>query len=641
MFRRFQALMLILMLILATCLPFAVKVTPAQTQTQPALPQVYLDTRYAVPTGRVWSVGASTNLQTVLNAAQPGDLIKVTAGITKTGNFTLPVKSGAGAIFVQTSDMLALPPEGTRVSQANAASMPKLVSPNTQPAVWTAGATKGWRFVGIEFGIASGVTTNYGIVQFGNEETSPAAQPRDLVLDRCYVHGNPAGDCSRGVALNAPYSSVIDSYVANIHGVGFDTQAVASWNSPGPNKIINNYLEASGENILVGGADPKVPGLVPSDLEIRRNTCSKPSSWNPNEASYVGQHYTVKNSFELKNARRVLVDGNIFENVWNDAQTGIAVLLTPRNQSGGSPQSVVEDVTFTNNIIRHAAGALNMLGTDNERPSGYVARILIKNNLTYDIGGQMYKGVDPYTGFEPFLALPGGQARYITIDHNTGIKAFNIISTDGQQTTGFVLTNNIFSDGGYGVHGGDVGEGNPCFNTYFPSSVVTDNVFTGRDRMIYPPNNDFPATLAGIGFVDAANGDYRLSPTSPYSGKGCDIVALNAAQSGGAVAPPSPPDATPPVIVSAGPVNMSVYGPDVAVSVNEPCRVVIEFGLTTGYGYFTSASPLGSSATISLVIFAPGSNVHYRVIATDAAGNKTTGPDQVFSTLQLSIGRNN
>ena len=39
-----------------------------------------------------------------------------------------------------------------------------------------------------------------------------------------------------------------------IHMVGADTQAVISYHTPGPIKIVNNYLQAAGENILLGGA---------------------------------------------------------------------------------------------------------------------------------------------------------------------------------------------------------------------------------------------------------------------------------------------------------------------------------------------------------------------------------------------------
>ena len=86
-------------------------------------------------------------------------------------------------------------------------------------------------------------------------------------------------DVSRGIALNSASTDVINSYVSDCHGLGFDTQAIAGWNGPGPFRIVNNYLEAAGENVMFGGADPKIPDLVPADIEFRNNHCSKPLSW--------------------------------------------------------------------------------------------------------------------------------------------------------------------------------------------------------------------------------------------------------------------------------------------------------------------------------------------------------------------------
>jgi hypothetical protein len=103
-------------------------------------------------------------------------------------------------------------------------------------------------------------------------------------------------------------------------------------NGPGPYLIANNYLEASGENIMFGGADPYIANLVPSDITIRQNYISKPLSWR-------GQAWIVKNLLELKNAQRVTIDGNLIENNWAAAQPGVAIVLTPRNQDGNSPWS--------------------------------------------------------------------------------------------------------------------------------------------------------------------------------------------------------------------------------------------------------------------------------------------------------------
>ena len=104
--------------------------------------------------------------------------------------------------------------------------------------------------------------------------------------------------------------------------------------------------------VLFGGADPKIVGLVPSDIEIRGNDFDKPLSWKEHHK------WSVKNLFELKNARRVLVDGNTFQNVWLDSQHGYAIMLTPRNENGKAPWSAVEDLTFTRNLVINCSSGM-------------------------------------------------------------------------------------------------------------------------------------------------------------------------------------------------------------------------------------------------------------------------------------------
>jgi hypothetical protein len=54
----------------------------------------------------------------------------------------------------------------------------------------------------------------------------------------------------------------------------------------GTYKIVNNFLEAAGENILWGGA----PGsTVPTDIEIRRNHMFKPLNWMPRSDNFIAQ----------------------------------------------------------------------------------------------------------------------------------------------------------------------------------------------------------------------------------------------------------------------------------------------------------------------------------------------------------------
>src|SRR5262249_25536693 len=149
--------------------------------------------------------------------------------------------------------------------------LPKIVTPNAEAALLTAPGAHHYRLIGLEIGIAAGVATNYGIVKLGDSskaQSTPNSVPQDLIVDRCYIHGNATGDVSRGIALNSGRTAVIDSYVSECHGVGFDTQAICGWNGPGPFKIVNNYLEGSGENFMLGGADAAIPNLTPSDIEF-------------------------------------------------------------------------------------------------------------------------------------------------------------------------------------------------------------------------------------------------------------------------------------------------------------------------------------------------------------------------------------
>ena len=85
-------------------------------------------------------------------------------------------------------------------------------------------------------------------------------------------------------------------------------------------------------------------------------------------ADVAGTVWTVKNLFELKNARNVVIEDNIFENHWKEAQPGYAIVFTPRNSNGGCAWCVVEHVRFEHNLVRNVAAGINLLGYDNGNP---------------------------------------------------------------------------------------------------------------------------------------------------------------------------------------------------------------------------------------------------------------------------------
>jgi hypothetical protein len=498
---------------------------PAGDQTPGGAP---LDITYRPPSGKPVTVTAEDNLQAVLNAAKPGEVIELQAGAVFVGNFILPVKNGSEFIYIRTSTPDSLfPPPGTRVTPSNSNLMPKIITPNGDGALKTAPGAHHYRLIGIEFGVAPDLSNN-GIVLLGDGssgQSSVELVPNNIIIDRCYIHGNDSGQIRRGIALNSASTAIIDSYISNCHGTGMDTQAICGWNGPGPFKIINNYLEGAGENIMFGGGDPKITGLIPSDIEFRRNHCFKPLSWKKDDPNFLGRQWTVKNLFELKNAQRVLIDGNIFENNWADGQNGFAILFTPRNQDGGASWTVVRDVVFTNNIVRNTASAINIMGCDNNYSSQQTQRIRIANNLFEDVGGSRWGGGGR------FLQVLDGAAQ-VVVENNTIFNTSNLITAEGKPNTGFVYRNNISYHNEYGVTGTGTGVGNSTLTKYFPGAVFEKNILVGGKADIYPANNQFPHSPDEVGFTDPVRKNYRLDAKSRYKSIGADIDKIETAIKG-------------------------------------------------------------------------------------------------------------
>ena len=475
------------------------------------------------------TVRAGEDLQAAIDEAQFGDTIVVEAGATYTGPLHLRDKGvgtghDADYITIRTSDLTGIAREGERVNPSQQArSMPRIVSPNEQAAVNTEPQAHHYKFVGLEFAPAPNAKYVYNLIDLGEGNYTSLAQfPHHLVFDRCYVHSTGLNRARRGFALNSAETSVLNSYVSGFAGAGDETQAIAGWSGPGPFHIVNNYLEGGGEVLLFGGGDPSIPNLVPADIEIRRNYFHKPAEWQGKA--------TVKGMLELKNSRRVVIDGNLLES----SIPLTAFVVTVRNQNKSAPWSTIEDVQITNNIVRHASSGLNILGRDNEAHSQQAKRIRIANNLFEDI-------VNP-NDIAYFLQVNGADS--VTVEHNTAQQAGNIITSYGEAATNFVFRNNILQYGSYGVAcsvSGLACAGIP-FCQCFPGGVISGNVIADNRNVSASdpiernfPGNDFVSSFEAVGFVDFAHGNWRLAPSSKYRGKtadgkdpGVDFTALEA-----------------------------------------------------------------------------------------------------------------
>jgi hypothetical protein len=464
-------------------------------------------------------VAANGDLQAALDRAKAGDVIELASGASFTGNFVLPAKAGNRYTILRTAPTAGLPDSSSRIDPSHSGKLARIQSPNASPALRTAPGAHHWRLMLLEFG--PNANAGGDILALGDATPAQAGEsaPRDLVVDRCYIHGDPARGQKRGIALNSASTIVIGSYISDIKSTSQDAQAIAGWSGPGPFLIENNYLEASGENFMLGGALPAVNGLIPSDVVFRRNHVSRPVSWR-------SQGWSVKNLFELKNARRVLVEGNLFENHWVDDQPGYAIVFTPRGERGAAPWATVEDVTFRLNIIRNVAAGFNLLARDDGGASGTLRRVRIADNLVY--------GVDraEWGGNGNFMQIGEGPGE-IVVEHNTILQTNNLLNLYGGSREApsvgerFVFRNNIARHNANGVIGQGLAIGADTLNAYFPGSVFLRNVLAGGRASRYPADNLFPEMDSfAQQFVNYAGRDYRLKTGSEFRRSATDGADL-------------------------------------------------------------------------------------------------------------------
>jgi hypothetical protein len=477
-------------------------------------------------TGKTITVRSGGNLQSALDAAQPGDVIQLQAGATFTGNFTLRKKSGTGWITIRSSAHASLPAPGNRVTPSHASLMPKIVSPNGSAALRTAAGAHHYRIIGVEITASSAVTTSNQLVMLGHgsytAQSSLSSVPNNIVIDRSYIHGRSTLHLKNCVELHSASTAIVDSHLSQCHSAKVESHAIIGWNGPGPYLIENNYVEGAGINIMFGGADPANQDLMPEDITIRRNHIVKPLAWKGK--------WPTKNLFELKIGRRILVEANVFENNWVSAQDGFALVLKTAVGSRAASWGRTEDVTVRHNVIRNVAAGVNILARQgtNGLPS---RRYRFEHNLLDDVGES-----NGTTNGRIFQVLTN--VDQVQIEHNTAIHSSTgarmLVTFAGGSNDGFVFRDNIATRGIYGVKGDGTGEGKSALDIKAPGYVFRGNVIPTARASIYPTGNHYPSSLSGVGFVSLTGRDYRLSSSSPYKGKasdatdpGADIARVN------------------------------------------------------------------------------------------------------------------
>lgn len=581
------AIVVALILTISTAWHTADALTSAGGYDGPAaLPRVLIQTALAntATPGITISVKNGESLQAALKGARCGDTILLEAGATFTGQFTFPNKSCDDAhwIVVRTSsDDSLLPAATSRLTPcyAGVSSLPgrpafnctstrnvlaKLVmnrGGGSGPLLFAPGANH-YHLIGLELTRTAGTGLVYALAT-----PNSSGATNKLIFDRLWFHGTTHDETIRGIQLGGgTYISVINSFFTDFHCASncSDSHAIAggTGNYPmGPYKIKNNFIEAAGENIMFGGGPA---AYAPSDIEISHNHIFKPLTWLKGQPGFVGgangNPFIVKNFVELKNAQRVLIEGNIMENTWGGfSQNGYAILLTPKNQAGSGttnlcPKCLVADVTIRYNTISHVGNGLQIANVPSDNGGGALdgERYSIHDLIIDDINPVKYKG----TGHVVTMISVRGTAflKNVSVNHITAFPpsgAFSIGNTTGTKLPNFIVTNSLITAGNYPVWSTGGGTANcayynhplttftDCFSPYSFNHNALIASPSGYPPSTWPAGNFFPATISAVEFVNYSNRNYQLQPSSPYKGKGsdgkdlgADVSAINAAIAG-------------------------------------------------------------------------------------------------------------
>ncbi len=294
--------------------------------------------------------------------------------------------------------------------------------------------------------------------------------PDRVLFDRVELVAPPAAGGFRGFDVHARGVTITRSRVTGYWYKGRDSQAIYSCNGPGPTVIEDNYLEASGQNVLFGGGSIRTPAHHPKDVVVRGNTLFKPQSWRA-----IGP--TVKNSFECKACDGALFEDNVIDGNWTSGQTGSPILLTPRNQYNDSPFVVVQNVIIRRNRIVNCPDGfmISSIYRDNNAPSQPTKNVTVEGNL--------------HTG-PAILSSTGAFDGDLIIRNNTGPHILHSVLNFNDDPKGMgkprcVIQGNVWRHGRYGILSQSAGQGHPTLTYYCSSWTVSGNVIEESNGTTY------------------------------------------------------------------------------------------------------------------------------------------------------------
>ena len=422
---------------------------------------------------------------------------------------------------------------------------------------------------------------------------------------------------------------------------------------------------------LQGGVNTSFTRAGVTLTRIATNTQAPPSTASMNKL-YNGQHWSFKNLTEIKNGQRLLVENNVVENAWPDAQCGDWIVINTAsagaaNETGNvtvrynamigqgtagdfggitGPQYSGElgthDVSWTNNVAYNTYGINgctyevftgNMPNVNNDNYQHNTVHML--GQPPFRLGSVWYSESTSSAGIPPI----GKQAI-----HNNIFDIGNTLGISGKCTEGGSAVD-CFSNGG-AYAGTESFYRNICYN--FSGSCTGWQTDIGQDWEKHSCNessapwNANVANIARVGFVDVGAFDFRLSQSSSFVGAGtdgldpgADFVGLTRHLAG--VSPSLPPKWG--KIASAQASNVgqtSAILKWVNFSTSGPADVC-EYGTTTSYGTSCTVTRVGDQDSAIITGLSASRTYFWRVGGTTGMWGSftTTAAPPADRTLAL------
>jgi hypothetical protein len=297
-----------------------------------------------------------------------------------------------------------------------------------------------------------------GFLQVGDAGTlgvisdATTQQPDDIIVDRCVFTHTGLVRARKMIALNGRNVSVIDSFIEKAQNDSSDAQAIGGTSGVGLYTIQRNFLEGTAENVMFGGERPSYTSLtlengasikwnyLPHSIHRYRKTFWQAGMWvergriiyptgdtvntrialnsgttggteptwctttscsnTDNGITWVRKSsaaWLIKNNFEMKSAKALDIQYNVFDRNWVDGQeTGVSLKI--ENEGLHSVQ----------NGPPYHSGTVNTSGTTVTRVSGALPNVI-------NVGGVVYtvESVDTSTNRLNLSDITGGVGRKV------------------------------------------------------------------------------------------------------------------------------------------------------------------------------------------------------------------------------------